>query len=655
MPNPGIDRRRFPIPMLTMRTRFLSVAALVAWSCAVPARTLNDGISVGLSGIPSPGDALLAVYDIDAGQTLLVNTHWRYADIVNGFGVPAVDLASDPNFQAIQGHALAYNLVGAYGVYQNPDTGKANLDKNGAELPFDDDVPGNAQWGVLTTGQAADGFSADVNDLYNTQFNGVQTYWTAVNTELATIGATEDAGPDSVLVGADSEASWDLVGWGSLASSGLVTFSDGTRIDGLGQPAKLFWVTNPSLDAANPNQVTELGSVQLSNAGRLAYTKAGGEPPINRPPTVTIKAPTTAVKPGALASLDGSASADPDGDSISYAWTQTAGPAQVDVQGAASAVASFKADVVGDYAFALTVTDSQGASTAGTAQVQVAEPQNHAPTASASAVSPVNAGAEVVLDGSASADPDAEDSLTYQWTLLSGPAVPQLTGADSPQASFQADTAGDYTFQLTVTDAKGASDAAAVEVSVNPNRAPVARASADVRVATGVTVTLDGSASSDPEQGALSYAWELLSGPDQPALSGGNAAVASFEPGVAGVYSFRLTVKDPQGAASAATVQVKAGPGFFINAPTTWLVGRGQAIGVTGFQLKDKARAVLRFSKDGQRFVPIGKVSLKKGSYQWKPGKRQATRAGIIQACLDARKPATCDQAENIVVKVLPE
>lgn len=636
-----------------MRTRSLSIAAFVAWSCAVPARTLNDGISAGLSGIPSPGDLLLAVYDLDVGQTLLVNTHWRYADIVNGFGVPAVDLASDAHFQAIQDHALAYNLVGAYGIYQNPETGKANLDKNGVELPFDNDVPGNAPWGVLTTGQAADNFSADINDLYGTQSNGVQTYWTAVNTELAGLGASEDSGPDSALAGLDSEAAWDFIGWGSLGSSGLVTVPDGTRIDGLGQPAKLFWITNPSLDPANPNQVAELGSVQLSKAGRLAYTKAGGEPPANRPPVAAVKAPLT-VKPGALATLDGSASADPDGDPVTYAWTQSAGPAQVDLQNAASAIASFKTDVAGGYAFTLTVTDSQGAATASSAQVQVAEPQNHAPTASASAVSPVDAGAEVVLDGSASADPDAEDRLTYQWTVLSGPAVPSLKDANSPQARFQAETAGDYRFQLTVTDAKGASDSAAVQVSVNANRAPVARASADARVATGVTVALDGRASSDPEQGALSYAWELVSGPGAE-LRGVKAPIASFDTAVAGVYSFRLTVTDPQGASNVAKVAVKAGPGFFLNAPTTWLVGRGQAIGVTGFQVKDKARAVLRFSKDGRHFALIGKVSLKKGSYPWKPGKRHVTRAGIIQACLDARKPETCDQAENIVVKVLPE
>src|ERR1039458_9582457 len=88
------------------------------------------------------------------------------------------------------------------------------------------------------------------------------------------------------------------------------------------------------------------------------------------------------------------------------------------------------------------------------------------------------------------------------------------------------------------------------------NSPPVANAGPD-QVVTGGLVTLDGSASYDPEGDPITYQWSQMSGATV-ALATPTAAKTTF-PAVAGqTYVFKLTVTDSGGLSNAATTKVTA-------------------------------------------------------------------------------------------------
>ena len=293
--------------------------------------------------------------------------------------------------------------------------------------------------------------------------------------------------------------------------------------------------TNPIQDAAGNNAAALSGQTVINNTRDTSA---------NRAPTANAGADLT-VDDGTRVTLDGSDSTDPDGDALTYAWTQVSGP-PVTLSGAATAHPSFTApELLADtvLTFALTVDDGELESEPDEVSVTVL-PANEAPTANAGADLTVDEGERVTLDGSGSTDPEG-DALTYAWTQLSGPPV-TLSGAASARPSFTApDGPATLTFALTVDDGELESEPDEVSVTVLPaNEAPTANAGADLTVNEGERVTLDGSASSDPEGDALTYAWTQVSG-SSVTLSGAATARPSFTaPDGPATLTFALTVND---------------------------------------------------------------------------------------------------------------
>jgi hypothetical protein len=193
--------------------------------------------------------------------------------------------------------------------------------------------------------------------------------------------------------------------------------------------------------------------------------------------------------------------------------------------------------------------------------------ENTPPTADAGEDQTVVEGGQVSLNGSGSSDPD--DGITaYRWqqtggadVTLSSPSVvaPFFTAPQIPTGQEE------IAFQLTVTDATGATDTDTVSIIVRDsggptvNVPPTADAGTGQSVPPGRLVQLNGSGSSDPDDGIRSYSWQQTEGPEV-ALSDPSAANPTFTaPDVSEDYrtmEFTLTVEDFSGAKTVDSVYI---------------------------------------------------------------------------------------------------
>ena len=392
----------------------------------------------------------------------------------------------------------------------------------------------------------------------------------------------------------------------TVAPGATVTL-EGSGTDNGGTIQEYYWVkastgTAPTLSANNVARPTLMVPTLVEGDSDVTFTYAlrvkdnSGAVSDADEVTITVEIPRVAnagmdqtVAAGATVTLDGSGSS---GTIAEYQWSRVSGTStRADVFPGASGTLTrevsritptitFVADNVPSngtpvtHVFALRVFGTSRISSPKD-EITVTVNPNRLPTANAGPDQSVAAGANVDLDGSGSIDNDGTIA-SYNWTRTEGDATATLTGANTATPSFTAEAldagAADTThiFILTVTDNNGETDTDTVTVTVEspdvPNAGPIANPGSNRTVASGATVTLDGSGSTaSPGSTITWYAWGVndssVSGCDDPPPSLSNApldgkAQLSFtaevlDPGAADVtYCIDLSVRDSAGGRS---------------------------------------------------------------------------------------------------------
>ncbi len=266
--------------------------------------------------------------------------------------------------------------------------------------------------------------------------------------------------------------------------------------------------------------------------------------------------------------LDGSNSKDGDDGIASYRWQQTDG-LPVILSDATAVSPSLIAPKVGPQGaaltFQLTVTDNSGLQHQDACVVNVLW-ENEPPTASAGPDQTVGEGSLVHLDGTASYDPD-DGIAVFQWAQLEGPTV-ELSDSLSEQPSLTAPDVGPQgaalTFELTVSDHGGLKSQNTCVVNVTwQNSPPLADAGPDQAVTAESLVTLDGSSSTDDDDGIVSYRWKQIAGAPVVLLDPAEAVTTFTAPsgGSEGMeLIFELAVTDNGGLKSVDSCEVVLNP-----------------------------------------------------------------------------------------------
>jgi YD repeat-containing protein len=129
------------------------------------------------------------------------------------------------------------------------------------------------------------------------------------------------------------------------------------------------------------------------------------------------------------------------------------------------------------------------------------------------------------------------DSTAYSYDILN--RVVRAEYRDGIVIEYSYDAAGNRTSQVVTV----------------PNKRPIASPGPANTVRLGSLVTLDGSASSDPDTGPspLSFSWTQVGTPAV-TLNGATTSKPSFTPTLRGTYTFNLVVSDGQASSAPASV-----------------------------------------------------------------------------------------------------
>ncbi len=328
---------------------------------------------------------------------------------------------------------------------------------------------------------------------------------------------------------------------------------------GVWSDGNTFWISDTIQNAILAYDPDTDAAAPTSNAAPVANA---GEP--------------FAAKSGDTATLNGTASSDSDGDTLTYSWMSVLGPDTTITNPTTSSptftAPEFNQDEAiitypdpgtlevdwfsspwSDVVFMLQVSDGWKTDIdtvvvsvtppAGILSTDAGQDQTvllgDTVTLHGSVRQSITTGTGVVLTGAV-----PEDTVSYEWTQLSGTTVtlsnytasnPTFTAPDAPARLF---------FWLNATDGTQSTTDTVTIIVVHPNRAPTANAGQDQTINVNQTVTLNGAGSTDPDGDTLTYTWSQTSG-DTVTLSDTAASSPTFTaPASASTLAFQLNVTD---------------------------------------------------------------------------------------------------------------
>lgn len=273
-----------------------------------------------------------------------------------------------------------------------------------------------------------------------------------------------NAGPDQNIFVGETAA---LNGTASADPDGTITQYSWIRISGPGTAS----INNAATATPNvPNLVLGLHTFRLTvtdNRGGTATDDVivNVAPRPNQLP-IANAGPDQNGFNGQTINLNGTASSDPDGTITQYSWIRVAGPGSATITNSNTATPSVIGLSIGAHTFRLTVTDNGGATATDDVIISIAQALNQPPVARAGNDTTVAFPSTTArLNGTASYD--ADGSITsYSWRQIGGQATATVSNAMAATASLTQLITGDYIFELTVTDDKGATARDTVKISV---------------------------------------------------------------------------------------------------------------------------------------------------------------------------------------------
>lgn len=361
--------------------------------------------------------------------------------------------------------------------------------------------------------------------------------------------SVREVAPGQLNAGGSSDPDGDAITYQWVQVGGAVT----VNLTGANTATPTFTAPGVSQDEVVTFQVTVRDTSLDSSTATVQVTI------LNNAAPVAFAGNDQTVRENDPVQLSAVGSTNAEGDPLTYSWAQLSGPAAT-LSGANTSTPSFTAPWVNvneDLVFQVTVSDDRGDFTTDTVTISVLN--NAAPIANAGANFAVLEGkAGVALSALASTDAEG-DPLTFAWTQTSGSPV-TLRGANTASPDFDAPLVSAnevLEFEVSVADDRGDFTTDRVQVTVEDNLPPLADAGPDQGAMRSVVVSLNGSASSDPNTGdTLTFAWAQVAGAPV-MLVDANSPFPSFtSPPSDATLEFELTVKDSLGLAATDRVRV---------------------------------------------------------------------------------------------------